>query len=175
MSRTAPTKAGPVPAPPGMPPAVAWHRNTPSFAVVSFFVVAGFLVVFAALKGARLGDSSGLLLYLAVVVVGIGGLISLQVYREELAAGPGWFSQRGYFRRHWVRTDQLVEIKSHTVGPGWAFVLQDADGRKVGVTMSSLRNEPGIAAQLIRDVRRSLDAGLAMSDRTRRLLFAIDQ
>lgn len=153
-----------VPAPPGLPPAVSAVRHPPTTALLVLLVVLVLALGYGAVRG-----GGPWLFLLALGLVG-GAFMAVQTARFALAAGPGWLSVRGLTRRRWVRTDQLVSLKDGPVGVDRVLTLRDRDGRRLGVQLSELRGAEQAHAQVLRDLRTSIGAGLAVSDVTRRRL-----
>lgn len=154
----------PVPAPPGMPPALATWLPVRGRGALVAATAAPVCLVLAVLRGAQLDGW-------VFAIVGAGaGYLALQTYRAELAAGSGWLSARGVTRRRWVRTDQVVRVRDEPSGVDRVLVLWDRDGRKVGVTASELRGAPAVRGQLARDLATAEADGLQLAPATRERL-----
>lgn len=110
-------------------------------------------------------------------VVGIPLLLALSTTRDELSAGPGWFSAKGvalWGPHRWVRTDRLVVLKSSASGVAVHLHMQDDEGRRASVLASALTDAPLVAAQVEVDVRHALDregAQLETDHRARTILL----
>ena len=109
----------------------------------------------------------------ALVIAGIGIVwLGLANVRSELSVGPGWIAFQSLLRRRWVRTDQLTKVTDGRLGLDRMIVLQDRDGRRVGVQWSELTQVHELRLRLAADVRTSVDEGLVLADRTAQLLGA---
>lgn len=160
-----PTRAAPPPPAPELAPTVAAYRPRVRQRVQAVAVLLGLTAAVVAAKGAW-PPSAGLVLF---VLLGSAYFL-LQSARHRLWAGQGWLASRGLWRTRYVRTGELVSGRDVRSGLDRLVLLQDRDGRRVGVPSWELRAQPELAGQVRADVQESVRAGLRLPASTAALL-----
>jgi hypothetical protein len=93
-------------------------------------------------------------LWIGLVVV--GALVGLtQLRGTECAAGVDWL--RG--RRQWVRTYELVKVKSYPSFSGGWIRLEDRDGRTLGLDHTTLQQDRRLWNLVYNGILHSVIAG----------------
>ncbi len=152
-------------------PAVAVHRERTADLLRAATILVLFLVAYAFLKGLRTSHPAVLLLTIGAWIAGGVALMALLRHRRYIAVGPGWLAVGGLLKRRWVRSDQLVSLRSVSTSLGWTASLRDQGGRRVHVDVRDLLTNVAVAQQLRRDLEPSLSRGLDADSRTLGLLL----
>lgn len=153
-------KSGPFPAPPapGLPPAVAMHRDSKSATFWGAVATVVTLGLFTGLYSLANGHTPPYAFGALVIAVTVS-LMSAASVRNYVCAGPGWLLKQHLIGRSWVRTDQLVSLESSRAGVEAAMTFEDSDGRSVYLLGSDLTSNPRLLARVHTDARASLQAG----------------
>ncbi|HEX5402336.1 MAG TPA: hypothetical protein VFX16_08550 [Pseudonocardiaceae bacterium] len=156
-SRVSDPELAPVP-PAGQGPVLAWYRTTRRYAVQ---VGAGGALAVAVLLWLRAGFHVFWITYwwvwLSIAVIGVlVGYTQLRGH-DQCAAGVEWLSGR----RSWVRTYELVKVKSLLAIGTPLISMEDSGGRRLSVPLTALQSDRLLWDLVYNGILHSVIAGNA--------------
>jgi hypothetical protein len=144
--------------PPGQGPVLAWYRTTKRYAIQ---VGAGGALAVAVLVWLRTGFRVFWLTYwwvwVALAVIGL--LVGYTQLRgdDQCAAGVEWL--RG--RKSWVRTYELVKVKSLLAIGTPLISMEDSEGRRLSLPLTTLQSDRLLWDLVYNGILHSVIAGNA--------------
>lgn len=87
-----------------------------------------------------------------------------------LAAGAVWFR----YRRKWVKTYELVEVKLDGAGSSTTLVLKDTDDRRLSLGLKELQSNPDLWDLVYNGILHSVHNGGAVVDERARERLRLD-
>jgi hypothetical protein len=128
------------------------------------------LVAFMTLKDLGLGWVTDWWLWLAIgSLSGLGTLLTGAT--EGMEAGADWFR----YRKSWIRTYELIEIKLEKAWGTDSLSLKDADGRQLSIKIYDIQTNPDLWNLVYNGILHSVHRGGAVANERAVVRLRLDE
>lgn len=157
------TRLSAKPSPPdGQGPVLAWYKSSRrgalSAGIIGVVIIVGALFL---IKGFNVKVFETWWVWLVAVLAGVGMYFSTK--KSWCAAGADWF----IFQKSWVKSYELVEIKTRFFSNTIYVYLTDADGRKIDAPINIIQSDRLIWDLLYNGIRHSIAKGAELKGTAR--------
>jgi hypothetical protein len=154
--------------PPEQGPVLAWYRaswyGTVRSGVGSFVLLLIGLTVLGWIKGIGFHIFGFWFIWVIAVLAALG--VAASTRKDWCAAGADWVMHQ----KAWVRTYELVEIKTRGISNTIYVYLTDKDGRKIDASIDILQSDRLVWDLLYNGMRHSVAKGAALKGTARSAL-----